>query len=385
MRRMVYETRRVSRPSAELEHALLRHGPEMLAAAAGSPLSVDTVDGSFGIDLPSHWAGVDFAKRVDMTLGVARRMAGRLLLPIAWKGHPARHLFPAFEGTLEVEAIARDLSEITLAGSYGVPLGPLGAALDSTVLHSAARDTAVRLMDALAVVLREARITEAQPTTSAPPSAPLHVRQVMTPDPLVVTEDTSLRAAARAMLSAGVSAVPVVADDGGLLGVLSERDLLIKEATRRYGFGKAIDHEFDVKESSTAGQVCTRPALVTTPEATIADVARQMLDHDVNRLVVVDDGAITGIVSRHDVLNALVREPADVQAAAELALAQLGAEGARVRVDADGALHVDGTVRLRSVASQVHDVLAAVEGVMSVDTTGLRYAEDDVLPVVPMY
>lgn len=384
MRRMVFESRRVSRPSAEVERALLERGPQLLAAAAGSPLLLDEVDGSFSIDLPSHWAGFEFAKRVDVVLGVARRVGGRLLLPIAWTGKPGRHLFPIFEGTLEVEPIFRDMCEVTFAGAYRVPLGPLGAVLDAAVLHSAAQDTAARLMDALAVVVADAEAADAGPVPADTPSTGLRVRHVMTRDPLVITPETGLRAAALAMLSAGVSAVPVVAKDGGLLGVLSERDLLIKEATRRYGLGKAITHEFEVKESTTAGEACTRPALVTTPEATVADVAREMLDRDVNRLVVIDDGAIVGIVSRHDVLEALVRQPGDVQAAAESALDELGAHGARIRVTDEGTIIVEGSVRLRSVAAQVPGVLAGLEGAMSVDAAALRYEEDDVLPVMPL-
>lgn len=387
MRRMLYESRMVSRPAADIEQALLERAPELLAAAAGSALWRDDsdVDGSFGIDLPAHWAGIDFAKRVQVTVGVARHIAGRLVLPLNWSGEPGKHLFPVFEGTLEVGPMFRDVSELTLAGSYRVPLGPLGAALDAAVLHAAARDTAARLVEGLATVLAEGELPEASAPPRDTPAAPLRVRHVMTHDPLVVAPATGLRAAARAMLASGVSAVPVVAEDGALLGMLSEHDLLAKEARRRFGFGKVIDHEFDIRDAATAGEACTRPARVTTPETFLADAARAMLDQDVNRLVVIDDGAIVGIVSRRDVLEALVRDPHEVEIAVQAALAQLGAEGAQARVGDDGVVVVAGTVRLRSVAAQIADVVAGVEGVIAVDTDGLRYREDDVLPAMPMF
>lgn len=162
MRRMLYESRMVALPAAVIERTLLTHGPELLARAAGSQLwPVDGADGSFGIDLPAQWAGVDFVKRVQVTLGPPRRLGGRLLLPISWAGAPGKHLFPVFDGTLEVGELFRDLSELTLAGSYRVPLGPVGAALDATVLHAAARDTAARLVQALAEVLTDARVQPA--------------------------------------------------------------------------------------------------------------------------------------------------------------------------------------------------------------------------------
>ena len=386
MRRMLYESRMVPRPAGELEQALLQRGPELLAAAAGSPLAPGgtAVDGSFEIDLPAHWAGVDFAKRVQVTLGVARHMDGRLLLPVSWAGEPGRHLFPVFDGTLEVGPMFRELSELTLAGSYRVPLGPVGAALDVAVLHAAARDTAARLVQGLAAVLTSGELPPAPPPPRDLPASPLRVRHVMSPDPLVVAPGVGLRHAARVLLAAGVSAVPVVAEDGALVGVLSEHDLLAKEARRRYGFGSAVQQEQVRRDAVTAGQACTSPARVIAPGALVSDAARQMLDHRVNRLVVVDHGAIVGIVSRRDVLRALVRDSEQVAAAVEAALAALGADGARVQVSEDGLAVIGGTVRLRSVAAQVHAVAAGIEGVVAVDTRDLRYQDDDVLAIMPM-
>jgi len=155
MRRMLFESRMIRRPAAEVERALLDHGPDLLAQAAGSPLSAGEPgnENSFGIDLPAQWAGIDVGKRVHVCFGTPRRLAGRLILPLAWSGAPGRHLFPMFDGTLEVETLYRDVTELTLAGSYRVPLGPVGAALDTALLQAIARDTAARLVQALAGIL----------------------------------------------------------------------------------------------------------------------------------------------------------------------------------------------------------------------------------------
>jgi hypothetical protein len=152
---MLFESRMIRRPAAEIERALLDHGPDLLAQAAGSTLwpGESGADDSFAIDLPAQWAGIDLAKRVQVSLGTPRRLAGRLILPIAWSSAPGRHLFPLFDGTIEVEALYRDVTELTLAGSYRVPLGPVGAALDTALLQAAARDTAARLVEALAAIL----------------------------------------------------------------------------------------------------------------------------------------------------------------------------------------------------------------------------------------
>lgn len=387
MRRMLYESRMIHRPAADVERELLERGPELLARAAGSELWRDPadVDGSFSIDLPAHWAGLDLAKRVHVTIGVARRLDRRLILPLSWSGDHGRHLFPVFDGTLEVEALFRDVAELTLAGSYRVPLGPVGAALDAAVLHAAARDTTARLVQELAAALAGDHEDVDEPAPRVEEHDPrLRVRHVMTPDPLVVAPETGLRAAARALLAAGISAVPVVAADGGLVGVLSEHDLLAKEARPRFALGRRAHAEADRREADTAGEACSKPAMVTAPETPLTEVARAMLDHGVNRLVVVDQGAIVGIVSRRDVLRALVRDSDDLFAAVRSALDSLGAQDAQARVDDDGIAWISGRVRLRSVAAQVHDVVAAVEGVIGVRTDGLDYAEDDVLPAMPI-
>lgn len=388
MRRMLYESRMVPRPADELERLLLDRAPELLAKAAGSELhaDADAVDGSFTIDLPASWARLDMVKRVRVRIGVARRLGGRLLLPIAWTGEPGRHLFPTFEGTLELGAMFDDVTELTLAGSYGVPLGSVGAALDTTILHAAARDSAARLTQALAAVLTDgAPPLPPRGWLDTPRGAPLRVRHVMTRDPLVVSAETGVRAVARLLLSSGVSAVPVLDDDGGLLGVLSEHDLLAKEARRRFGFGRKLHQEAERREARTAGGACSKPARTTTPEAHLSGVAREMLDHDVNRLVVVDGGAVVGIVSRHDVLAGLVRDRDDVVAAVRRALAGIGADEAAVHIDDAGEVALSGTVPLRSVAAQAAAVARAVEGVMGVRADDLHYAEDDVLPAMPIF
>ena len=383
MRRMLYESRLVARRAQDLERLLLKHSATLIGRAAGSQAIPDpeALDGAFLIDLPAQWAGLDLAKQVRVRTGVARRMADRVLLPIVWEAAPGHLLYPRFEGTLELEPLRRDLTEVTLAGSYRTPMGILGGLVDVSVLHNVARDTAARLLDGLTVAMTDDLPVRTTPVMSSKSSAPMLVRDVMTADPLVVSTETSLRAAARLLFAAGISAVPVVGDDGGLVGVLSEQDLLAKEARRRYGFGRRQREEDLRRDAVTAGEACTRPALTVSRDAKLSDVTRELLDQQVSRLVVVHDSAVVGIITRHDVLEALIRDLDDVRASVREALHQVAADDATAEVDVDGHVVLSGTVSLRSVASRAAEAVSTVDGVMTVDSESLDWREDDILPL----
>jgi hypothetical protein len=82
------------------------------------------------------------------------------------------------------------------------------------------------------------------------------------------------------------------------------------------------------KLARTVGEACTRPAIEVMPSATVARAAEVMRDHNVARLVVVDDSEIVGVVSRHDVLKALVRNDVETQAVASVACSPTSARTA---------------------------------------------------------
>ena len=101
-----------------------------------------------------------------------------------------------------------------------------------------------------------------------------------------------------------ISGVPVVDDDGKVVGVVSETDLLAEQA------GSArLPHRAAVKAAgATAADLMTRPAVTTGPDELAARAARLMYSRKLQRLPVVDrDGRLVGIVSRADVLKVFHR------------------------------------------------------------------------------
>lgn len=136
------------------------------------------------------------------------------------------------------------------------------------------------------------------------------VADVMTAKVVTVTAKTPFKDIAETLIAGGISAVPVIDDDGHVLGVVSEADLLAKEEFKERYYGEAyrpplrarIRHTMGSEGSGSvkalgeiAGDLMTSPAHVTTPDSPIVLAARLMDSHGVKRLPVVDaDGRLVG-------------------------------------------------------------------------------------------
>ncbi len=115
-----------------------------------------------------------------------------------------------------------------------------------------------------------------------------------------------------------ISAFPVLDDQGRVIGVVSEGDLLVKEAIQADGASllAALRHlrEDDKAAGITAGDLMTRPAVTIGPDATVEEAARIMYDRRVKRLPVVNTaGRLLGIISRVDVLTVFNRPDEDIR------------------------------------------------------------------------
>ena len=129
------------------------------------------------------------------------------------------------------------------------------------------------------------------------------VAEVMTPDPIVLKEQNSVRLGGLTLLRQGISAAPVTALDGRLVGVFSHSDVLARFAAPRTRRGPIARLDDRRAQAQTVGEACTRPPAIIGPDATVETAARELLDRDIGRLVVVDNGKVIGVISRSDVLK----------------------------------------------------------------------------------
>jgi acetoin utilization protein AcuB len=150
------------------------------------------------------------------------------------------------------------------------------------------------------------------------------VRDVMSPHPLTIDPEAPLETAVSAMRERRVRHLPVVDDQGRLIGIVTDRDL------RSAMFGPAIaDYLPGTPQGrlqamvSGLGEVLVRHVMtwgVVTigPEAPVAQAAAMMVTSRIGSLPVVEDKRLVGMVTEHDVLKALASTLHSVRSADSL-------------------------------------------------------------------
>jgi CBS-domain-containing membrane protein len=115
-----------------------------------------------------------------------------------------------------------------------------------------------------------------------------------------------------------VSAFPVIDDDGKVIGVVSEADMLARQvlSADHAGMGTGMpDHGEQGKAGGlTAGDLMTHPAITISPGDSVEVAARLMYTLQVKRLPVIDRGGrLAGIISRTDVLAVFDRSDEQIR------------------------------------------------------------------------
>lgn len=184
-----------------------------------------------------------------------------------------------------------------------------------------------------------------------------------------------------------LSAVPVVDDDGRPIGVVSEADLLPKEEYR--GGTEPSPAVFARRHTKqrwrqahgvTAADVMTSPVITIGPDEPASAAAHKLAVEGVRRLFVVDDdGRLTGVLSRRDLLRVFLRTDADLRRDIVTLVVQrtLWLEPTAVEVEVeDGVVTLRGSIDRRSEADIAVRVTRAMPGVVEVKSH-LSYGWDD--------
>ncbi|MGH9085245.1 MAG: CBS domain-containing protein [Acidimicrobiales bacterium] len=180
----------------------------------------------------------------------------------------------------------------------------------------------------------------------------------MTSTVVTANPDTPFPELVDLLLRHGISGLPIVDDDHNLIGMVTEADLISKEAyggRRRRALELLADlvaggeTRWALKgKGRTAAQVMTTKLVTARPGEDLRAAARRLLENRLKRLPVVEDEKLVGIVSRTDVLRVLHRTDDDLarDVAALLADPLRAPEDHSVEATVtDGIVTLQGTVR----------------------------------------
>jgi CBS domain-containing protein len=148
----------------------------------------------------------------------------------------------------------------------------------------------------------------------------MKVADIMVKEVISVGPDATVREVASLMLERRISGMPVIDGDGHVLGIVSEGDLIRRPEieTDRVKAGwlrlflsdEARARDFVKSHGRRVREVMTQPAICVTPDTQLAVVVQLMERHRVKRLPVVERGKLAGLVTRADLLRALVARQA---------------------------------------------------------------------------
>jgi CBS domain-containing protein len=144
----------------------------------------------------------------------------------------------------------------------------------------------------------------------------MRVREIMTRRPFSVHPEDSILQAGELMLQHNISGLPVVDFDGRVVGVVTERDFMrcaaacgdVRPRWLEVFIGRTQLNDGAAQRcESRIADVMTRNPVTATEEMPIEDVVRLMDTHRFKRMPIVRDGRLVGIISRIDLMRALVR------------------------------------------------------------------------------
>ena len=203
------------------------------------------------------------------------------------------------------------------------------------------------------------------------------VKDLMSTQIVAVRRDATFKEMAATLRQYRVSGFPVIDDEGKVIGVVSEADLLAKEALAEGQPGApgriaSMVHHKEVRKAGgvSAGDLMTHPAVTVRPDDSAEHAARLMYSLQVKRLPVVDaGGCLIGIVSRSDVLSVFDRPDGEILAEItdEVILHRFLMDPALFMVDvADGVVAIKGNPETANLGHEVVEAIRRVQGVVAV-------------------
>ena len=204
----------------------------------------------------------------------------------------------------------------------------------------------------------------------------IRVGELMTGEVVSVVPATSFKEAAKLLAQYNISGLPVLDEEDHVVGVVSESDLVNRQAARHLVLsdgpdaGTGTGTGVSSRAEFMAAEVMSTPAVTVHAEETAAEAARLMMRSGVERLPVVDDeDRLVGIVTRRDLLRLFLRPDAEIRRRiiedVVVGTMGLGADAVAVHV-IDGVVTLEGQLECRSQIAILTRLAEQLDGVVAV-------------------
>jgi CBS domain-containing protein len=216
----------------------------------------------------------------------------------------------------------------------------------------------------------------------------MKVKDLMTRDVVTVGPEASLKEVAKRLVEHGISGMPVCDQEGRILGVISEGDLLYKERGRIERRGGPLAWLVDgtpyaevaKAQAHAAREAMTAPAITIGPERPAAAAARLMVEKGVNRLPVVSNaGTLLGIVTRADLVRAFTRSDAEIaeEIREDVLKRALWVDPGTVEITVrDGEVELAGQLETEADVAVLEQLVEKIPGVVAVRSRVTHRADE---------
>jgi len=150
----------------------------------------------------------------------------------------------------------------------------------------------------------------------------LTAKDIMTKDVITINKNASIEELSELLLKNKISGVPVVDDDGNMVGIATEGDIIVKDTELHYPrYFKLLDsiiylESFNKFKNNLRKHLATKveeimnPKVITaTPDTPVSEIAELMIRNKVNRIPIISkDKKLVGIITRADIVSSIVNK-----------------------------------------------------------------------------
>lgn len=145
------------------------------------------------------------------------------------------------------------------------------------------------------------------------------VKEIMTTRLITFKKETPVKEAAKILSDANIHGAPVLDDEGRLIGMVSDSDLIMQDVRLRFptyielldgyiylpGSLQRFENELKKAVGARIGDVMSTDVITIDEHATVEDAATLMIDKDIQLLPVVSDGNLVGVIAKSDLVRVI--------------------------------------------------------------------------------